>query len=934
MIRILFVVCLLSAVFKVQGQTRPVRFQQEMPVQEKVYIHMDNDAYLQGDTVWYKAYVVRTDNFQPAFLSRILYVEMLDEQGYLQERQQLVINSHGQARGQFALKMDAFPGHYEIRAYTKWMMNFHDGPFMARQKLQSMSPHESKQFDVVRDALIDDQYVLDVADERGSFGRKSDRPKSPSSDFYSDVETVLKTCKRQEGLFSRVFSVYQRPETDSRYMARVMPVKNTMGDVKKVFLDKDLNVRFFPEGGHLVAGMRNRIGWEIYDREGRRLSMEGVLKEGGDAIGKVTTLHAGRGMFLLTPERGKTYGVEFKANDKRYTFPLPKAEDEGCAMHVAQAGGFVTIRLRKHFENERTLRLSLTSRGRLVNDTLISFSDDSCTLRFDAEQLPLGVNQATVYDEEENIISDRLFFVRNTQEKGLMMNVDVQLTDKRVRRPFEHERIKILVTDSQGNPACRQTFSLSVRDVEQLDNTFSRGSILTNLLLQSDVKGFVEHPEYYFTPDSCASQALDLLLMIQGWRRYKWTDVAHADRFKPDFLPEQTPGFTGEVWRIRHNLVGNRKPPIKLHCSLRMTDYRTGKPMVCTGILQPDSTGCFSFSYPPFYGTGVLSVRATTQGKKKGIPSPHDRNLFVRGDYFYPLNLKAYSWYEVNSPLIPEKTVAEVRPDKSTDYPGFILPDVAVKSHKRPHAQRQKDRPEMKVSFLDFQNYLWDVGWYDSEYLFDNSEYDFDYFSERIREFVNWQYPVDWFAEKTEIIRNWKDGRYLRDNQLTSQSILFYKNLDSITIVTDNPRRPSRIVNWHQDRHRLMESDADLKMDNSSTVLSMVTNSGVGVDGTFGYAAFLNVLGSGGKDSFPVYGREWNLKGFNRPAEFYSPDYSSAKKNPRDHRRTLYWNPSVTTNAYGEAEVDFCNSATCSGFYVEVEGVTDDGLFIVGRVRE
>ena len=933
--RIVLIVSLWAVAQGMQGQSRPVRFQHELPPQEKVYVQMDNDAYVQGDTVWYKAYVVRADNYQPAFLSRILYVELLDEQGYLQERQQLVINSRGQARGQFVLRRDAFPGHYEIRAYTRWMMNFHDGPFMVRQKLASLSFGSSMQDDnVVRDASVRDQYVLEVSNERGAFGSKSSTEKTPTTDFYSDFETVLRTCKQQNGLFSRVFSVYQRPKTDNQYMVRVMPVKNTMGDVKKIFLDKELNVRFFPEGGHLVEGVCNRMGWEIYDKEGRRLSMEGELKAGGDVIGEVKTLYAGRGTFLFVPVQGKTYSLGFRANDKSYTFTLPEAETEGCAMQITQFGGHVTIRLRKHFDKERTLRLSLTSRGRLVNDAPLSFQEDSCTVQFDVEQLPLGVNQATVYDESENIISDRLFFVRNAQEKHVMMNVDVHLTDKRVRKPFERERLKLLLTDSEGNPANHQTVSLSVRDAEQLDQTFSRGNILTHLLLQSDMKGFVENPEYYFSQDSCASQALDLLLMIQGWRRYKWTEVAHAERFKPAFLPEQTTNFSGEVWRIRHKITGNKRKPIQLHCSLRMTDYRTGQPQIFTGTMQPDSAGHFTFAYPPFYGTGRLSVRATTLGKKNNAQEPHDRNLFIRRDTFYPLNLKAYSWYEVNSPLLPEKSVGGVRQDKSTDYPGFILPDVAVKSYKRPHAQRQKDRPEMKISFLDFQNHLWDIGWYDSEYLFDNREQNLDYFYHRVREFVNWQYPVDWFAEKTEIICNWKNGRYARDNQLTPQSILFYKNLDSIAVITDNPRRPSRIVNWHLDRHRPIESNTDLNTDNPSTTLSMVRNTDTGMDGTFGYAAYLNVLGSGEKDTFPVYGREWNLKGFTRPAEFYSPNYDSAKINQRDHRRTLYWNPSVTTNAYGEAEVEFYNSATCSGFDVEVEGVTDDGRFIVGRVHE
>ena len=47
------------------------------PVQEKVYLHLDNTSYYKGDTIWYKSYVVRADSLTYSDMSRILYVELL-----------------------------------------------------------------------------------------------------------------------------------------------------------------------------------------------------------------------------------------------------------------------------------------------------------------------------------------------------------------------------------------------------------------------------------------------------------------------------------------------------------------------------------------------------------------------------------------------------------------------------------------------------------------------------------------------------------------------------------------------------------------------------------------------------------------------------------------------------------------------------------------
>lgn len=44
--------------------------------QEKVYLHLDNTGYYMGDSIWYKAYVIRTDSGRPSRLSHVLYVEL------------------------------------------------------------------------------------------------------------------------------------------------------------------------------------------------------------------------------------------------------------------------------------------------------------------------------------------------------------------------------------------------------------------------------------------------------------------------------------------------------------------------------------------------------------------------------------------------------------------------------------------------------------------------------------------------------------------------------------------------------------------------------------------------------------------------------------------------------------------------------------------
>ena len=91
--------------------------------QEKVYIHMDNRSYFLGDTIWFKAYVVEANTHELTTMSKILYVELLNESGVLLECKKLQIVD-GMCHGEFALDEEYRTGYYELRAYTRYMLNF------------------------------------------------------------------------------------------------------------------------------------------------------------------------------------------------------------------------------------------------------------------------------------------------------------------------------------------------------------------------------------------------------------------------------------------------------------------------------------------------------------------------------------------------------------------------------------------------------------------------------------------------------------------------------------------------------------------------------------------------------------------------------------------------------------------------------------------
>lgn len=99
--------------------------------QEKAYLHLDNNSYYQGDTIWYKAYVVQAESNQPTKISKPLYVELLDPLGNIVSRQIAEIKD-GYAIGQIPLTNSFFSGYFELRAYTKWMLSAPEPQYYSR----------------------------------------------------------------------------------------------------------------------------------------------------------------------------------------------------------------------------------------------------------------------------------------------------------------------------------------------------------------------------------------------------------------------------------------------------------------------------------------------------------------------------------------------------------------------------------------------------------------------------------------------------------------------------------------------------------------------------------------------------------------------------------------------------------------------------------
>ncbi len=110
--------------------------------QERVYLHYDKSIYSAGETIWFKAYL--RDGFEATNFSKSMYVDFSDENGKVLAHSMFPV-AESSSRGQFDIPKDYTGTVVQVRAYTKWMLNF-DTAFLYKKTIKVIPKGNSNVF--------------------------------------------------------------------------------------------------------------------------------------------------------------------------------------------------------------------------------------------------------------------------------------------------------------------------------------------------------------------------------------------------------------------------------------------------------------------------------------------------------------------------------------------------------------------------------------------------------------------------------------------------------------------------------------------------------------------------------------------------------------------------------------------------------------------
>ena len=283
-------------------------------------------------------------------------------------------------------------------------------------------------------------------------------------------------------------------------------------------------VSFFPEGGHLVAGLESRLAFHATDRFGNGVAVKGWVLEGKDTVVRFASIKHGLGSFQFRPVAGSSYKAQVKDAIGRVTaVPLPAIRPEGIVLTVRDTtAGRLSIGLQGKLPGG-SVSIVIHTRQQINYSGKVWLGSGRGGVVVDDSVFPPGITQITVFSGSGQPVAERLVFRKPAD--GV---VNVTTNQRRY-----NVRSRAQLNFPASSEAARYAVS-----VFRADSIAPASDIVSYLLLTSDLKGKVEAPEFYLSDDPLSKPLADLLMLTHGWRRFDWNAVLAGSKPAISFLPE------------------------------------------------------------------------------------------------------------------------------------------------------------------------------------------------------------------------------------------------------------------------------------------------------------------------------------------------------------------------------------------------------------
>ena len=306
----------------------------------------------------------------------------------------------------------------------------------------------------------------------------------------------------------------------------------------------NMEINFYPESGELVAGLPTRVYVQARRPDGKPADITGQVVRvdstgqalDAKALAELSTLHEGRGWAEFTPQANEVYALRLikpAGADKLYS--LPPVRSSGAVIRPERPVFAFDQPVKLTVQStpdSRAAYVTLYHREKQVALAELTPGENRLSL---APGEAEGVLMATAWDKSGQPLAERLIF------RAPKFAVKINLTPETVTPggspvPGGKMRLKVETTDINGQPV-EAVVGLAVTDdslLEMVETRDQAPSLPVMVLLENEVLDLADAAVYFDPDNPDAARDIDLLLGVQGWRRFVLTRLDKALEENPE----------------------------------------------------------------------------------------------------------------------------------------------------------------------------------------------------------------------------------------------------------------------------------------------------------------------------------------------------------------------------------------------------------------
>ncbi|GAA4967065.1 TonB-dependent receptor plug domain-containing protein [Algibacter aquimarinus] len=874
---------------------------------EKIYLQLSNTVFTTGEAIWYKAIVTNTIN-QFTKRSSVLYVDLIDFDENIIDTKTLKLEN-GLSDGFFDLSDTLPSGRYLIRAYTQWNRNFGQD-FIYEHYIDVLSLEA-----INNEAIIRNIALTETNDNQLKLGA-SIFPEGLKADYNKDLKVYIQSedildsieVKRKNKQYVLDYILPKDLITvklkvkleDTKLKNRKRKKESTYS--KTIALNKDfLDLQFFPEGGKLIDGFTNKVGYKSINYKGLGEAVSGhIVDESDNVIGSFSTNILGMGFTFFKPRKNKTYyGKIISEKGVAYKYPLPQVMAKGYILNVMETQDYLRLNIKSNIKNTDSLYFQVRSRGVLIREHSFKLKQSMHEAFIKKTDLPNGIVNITLFTGNDAPVCERLIF--NYKEEKIL-NITAK-TDKNFFGKREKTTLHVSVSDIDSNPV-EANFSALVLDKKKLGSEKkAQPNMLSYFLLNSELKGFIENPNHYFNADNTLRKRdIEALMLTQGWRDYVYDKTDTDINF--EFQPETDIFLSGRV-----NSVFNKNKIPKKPVNLTMVT----KPSLGIYTTETDSLGTFAFNMNNHFADeqNILIQSTNKRGAAKNynitlndpIAPPKvnykTEETVTLADTIYKAFIEeSIVQYNTNNDF---KTTSETVALDAVELTGYnVTPEreKIFKLHGPPDVVIENEE-------LVEEEEKWMSGLYDLLRI----KFPHDIaFRELPRPFGG-VYDIA-YVTKADLTVYYIDGEVVLGRDYLLLPYLSIENIKSVEILE---RPKGAFLDHITDAFPRMSAEGQVRL--ASAYIAVVS---IYTYGSSGLAALESTKG--------IF--QGKVSGFSAKREFYAPKYDKLEDedwNVPDLRSVIHWKPLAQTDEDGNANVEFYNGDNIGDMLVVIEAISLDG---------